>query len=353
MRKVILTSIIYLQIVTLFAQSDTIVYRDLRLDWKTIDSEGKLTNVGLAESEFIIFSLPSDAEGYLRLKSDNLSDVWINDQLAISQFFGTRLLSLDSIRANHGAQPRISIYQKNEEIDLQSDIIQIRGQNILWKPNSRQLDRHGQYFVMLIIMMVLIGGLFMKISPSIYSGFFKLLRIQGTSDVTSDLAGNENLLRNVFLAFFLSVIFYYLDPYLFIDAPDTLGGALIVWIVNGLVIFFFLFGKHILTLLISKLFGLKLAPFIQLNGQTSLLIISSSICLTFLAVDFSIDQAVESSWRTLAIGCVFLSILVLQVWAFLKLDKLFGGRKLMIFTYLCTTEMAPGFLALYWLGKLG
>ncbi|MFT7195877.1 MAG: hypothetical protein ACI83W_000226 [Marinoscillum sp.] len=353
MKKFLVTIIIYLQLVTLFAQSDTVVYHDLRLDWKTIDSDGKPTNTGLAESEFIIFNLPSDVEGYLRLKSDNLSDVWINDQLAISQFFGTRLLSLDSIRANHGAQPRVSVYQKNEEIDLQSEIVQIRGQNILWKPNSRQLDRHGQYFVMLIIIMVLIGGLFMRISPSIYSGFFKLLRIQGTSDVTSDLANNESLLRNIFLAFLLSVIFYYLNPNLFVDAAESFLGTLIVWICNGLIISFFLFGKHILTLGISKLFGFKLAPFVQINGQTSLLIISSSICLLLLALDFTSFHLIGSIASKLAIACVFLSVLMLQGWTFLKLDKLFGGRKLMIFSYLCTTEMAPGFLALYWLGKLG
>ncbi len=337
-----------------FAQSDTIVVRDLKLDWKTVDSEGKLDNKDLESSEIILFQIPEGTGQFLRISSPSSVDFWINDQLVFHDFSGTKVFFLSQLREKYGNLQRLSIYQKNGIAEVKSELIEVTNQSVLWNPNPRSFSKIDQVFLIQLLSTLLLAAVFYRVDPEIFYGYKSLLRLRKSGlDNTSELYTLTSVLKMIFLSVLIAISMSYFGLQIIGLEIVTITEGMFSWVGNFFFIFFLLSIKQFYAVLLSRVYGFRRAAILHLNGYSNLMIIAFLICVALLILDFSNPNSGDSAFKKLAVLTIGSAILLLQLWTFLKLDNQYSEKKLMIFTYLCTTEMAPGFLVLYWLDKIG
>ncbi|MFY0607937.1 MAG: DUF4271 domain-containing protein [Cyclobacteriaceae bacterium] len=337
-----------------YAQPDTIVVRDLKLDWKTVDAEGKLDNIDLESSEIILFGIPENTGQLLKISTTSSVDFWINDQLVTHNFIGSKVFRINELRKKYGTLERLSIYQKGGISDVTTQLIEVTNQRILWNPVPRSFSELEQLFLLQLLFLLFMSAIFYRIDSEIFKGYQSLLRIRKSGlDDTTELYTQTSVLKMIFLSVLIAISMSYFQLNVIRVEPNSLADGLVATGLNVVFVFILLLIKQFYALLLSKLYGFKRATILHLNGYSNLMMIAFIICLFLLLFDFCFATTSYSQFKWAAIFTITVAIVLIQLWTFLKLDNQYTEKKLMIFTYLCTTEMAPGFLVLFWLDKIG
>ncbi len=186
--------------------------------------------------------------------------------------------------------------------------------------------------------------------------FSNPLASRSSSDLSEFYTGFwdlENLMTTVVFSFLAAVQIIYMHeafsiwPYL-----NTLNDQyLIQWLFVSGVILLFLLIKYLFSLIMSLLMQTRILPNIQFQDFIQVFMWVSILSLGLFFVDLYLIKKTTDSLVNLT---YFLSITVLigfQLWLYFKFVKFYSHKKLLIISYLCTTEFFPVFLIIFWLVK--
>lgn len=332
---------------------DTLVLQDMKHAWTPLDQG--------AERFLIRFELPVlAANEALMIRSEEPVDIWINAQLGWHQFDSTLFLDASALAPFGTGSYWIQLFSSGgiEEDALVTRLIRIVSlprEEVAGSSSMRTADQAG-YLIILTILLLLLG---------IYRHFFPITFNQSiqnplshkirsfSADKTYVTFGSvDNLFSLFFFGGLATLIFGYLGYGLELWTEDSVGRTLTNWVLGSIVVSLVLIGKYVWARFVAFVYQFRGIPNIQVQDFvhffTLILLIGAGMSL----IDFSSTGHSGAGMENFIIYLMILSLIFFQVWFFLKFDKFHTHRKLMIFSYLCTTEFLPGFLAIYWLMKL-
>lgn len=126
---------------------------------------------------------------------------------------------------------------------------------------------------------------------------------------------------------------------------------LMQWLFISGVIFLFLIIKYLFTWLMSLLMQTKVLPNIQFQDFIQVFIWISIVSMGLFFVDLYLISKKNYSLANLAYVLSIIVLLSFQLWLYFKFVKFYSHKKLLIISYLCTTEILPVFLIIFWLVK--
>ncbi|MBR06121.1 MAG: hypothetical protein CMP48_00410 [Rickettsiales bacterium] len=345
----------------LFAQKDTVFIRDLEASWQTIDQPGVSVPYIQKREDIVFFEIPRLETGtILKLESSAYFDIWVNDQIFFSKFKGVQFIDLDSLSNNYVESPTITCYSPDwRDGDLRTTLYQVvdSGYDTMYGKLNQpgNLDRNTYLIVAGLIFLML--GMYRRFFPGTFSKSFNSPLSFKLRGLTSDenyqaFLSFDNLYALLTLGFMASFLSYYLG-YQMISlgiSPNWSRSVLTIMLV-ALIGSGMLLAKYLWSLLISGIFQFRELPNIQNQDLTHFLMLLTSGCLIISLIDFTFYNFYSEALRSVIVMLYVIMLVFFQFWMVLKLDKIYSHRKLMIISYLCTTEFLPGFIIILWLLK--
>lgn len=340
-----------------YPKQDTLVLQDLKHAWIAVEENGELAIFSESDpSNLIIFEVPEVKDNeILLIRSQEPVDIWINDQLLLHQFD-----SVWTIKAKETAGTAIRIFCKRA-IDpelLVTQILQIKDlpeYELLRITENKKSNLAGYFLVLTIIL--LLTGVYKRVFPITFSQASQNpLRYKIRSfNVEKSYVGFgtvDNFYSVLFFGALASLLFGYLDMGFELPENATVKSTLTQWLGGTMIVSLVIFGKFFWARLIAFIYQLKGISNIQVQDFVHFSTFVFLIGVGMSLIDFSLFGSVVPHIKNLITYLLIISVLFFQGWLFFKFDKFYSHRKLMIFSYLCTTEFLPGFLIIYWLTKM-
>lgn len=348
----------------LVGSSDTLVVEDLRWSWLTTTGEEEwVPATDLDGVDRIFFQLDSPyTEKKLRICARQPVDVWVDRQLLLqTKSSGCRFLDLDSLAGpGHPGTLKFTIVAGEELKGLSTELIAVT--EIERDEAHLLVEKRDTFFSDFYIMSALVILLLLGILKVTYPQKFSQLTRNPFSAkfTTSDMEDSysaffsfDNLFSIFLFGLLVSANLIYLSAKL--PLPIPLGSSfphmVMHWVWLGVVLAFIVALKYIFSSIISILFQVRSLPNIQVQDFVYLLTMVSLAAAAFIAVDFSFLRKDDLSLVQTVFVLTVIFIIIFQIWFYLKCVKLYSRKKLLIISYLCTTEIVPGFLAIYWFLK--
>ncbi len=163
----------------------------------------------------------------------------------------------------------------------------------------------------------------------------------------------DNLITTLMFSLITSVQIIYIHhelsvwPYL-----NTWGDQYFLqWLfVSGLV-FLMVLAKYIFSWIMAMLLQTRFLPNIQFQDFIQVFIWMSFVSLIMFFADLYIIGKTNFVLVNLAYLLLIVVLGAFQLWLYFKLVKFYSHKKLLIISYLCTTEFLPVFLIIFWLVK--
>lgn len=339
-------------------QTDTVELRDLSVTWIPVEADGSLEVLATRETREIVFDLTDEADraAFLVIESQQLIDVWINEHLISDQILKTTYWSMDSLRGVWGDSLRVTVYGAKGLADLKTRLVGIVPETVsAAMPLERMTDPFMNAYVFIVTLLMLLMALYRRLFPQAFSMSYRspltfTTRTSGSDQGYPNFASADNLFAVLFLASMTSLLLVYLRVTPFGMEPGyTMLSIIRFWISLMLMIVVIIGVKFMIGQIVTAVFELKDLANILIQDFIHFTILSVSLFLLVSMVDItSYDFQPITFISVIRYGLAIL-VLIYQVLIFLKVDKLLGYKKLMIFIYLCTTEFLFGFLIIYWL----
>ena len=343
------------------AQQDTVFIKDLSSAWQTFDDEGMSVPYFQKKSDIVFFELPSTEQGILlRIETKAAFDIWIADQVYLNNFVGTVDLNLDSLRNQYVETPSLTFYGKDwKEYELNTRLFQVipASDGILFGRISRNGNLDTTSYLLVLGFILGLAGVYRRYFGSSFSKAYGnplslKLRGLGPEDSYQSFLSLDSLFSLFFVGILGSLLSYYLgyqllslgiDPTWKVSVPSILA----VGLIGSLMIL----GKYLWSKLVGYIFQFKELPNIQNQDYTHFLILLTTLLLGLSIIDFTFFHFTSEKIKWVIVVLFVILLIFFQFWMILKFDKFYTHRKLMIFSYLCTTEFLPCFVIIFWLLK--
>lgn len=361
MRQSILIIILCCTGFVIKAAKDTLVTQDLRHIWLSVDGSGQVRPYTRdLNAELIFFELPhAESREYLLLQSGKPVDVWLNDQLILFHFDSTLVLDVDSLWDSTAGRLKFKIFAKGG-IDETLVATKVRIGNYLEADltvSKRAYSIKDDLYVVLLTLILLLAGIFRRYFPFTYRHCIQnplSSKVRSMSaDRDYDSFGSVDNLYSIFFLGAVSAVFFL---YLEFDVPMFLGTSILSglanWFTIALLIAVAILIKYLWTRVIAALYQFRGISNIQVQDFIRFFTLVTLMGTILTLLDFSLINSSSGWFRDLTVYLMLFALLFFQFWFFRKFDKSYSHKKLMIFSYLCTTEFLPGFLAIYWLVKM-
>lgn len=343
------------------AIEDTLFIQNLRHMWISIDARGNMAPYTADKYPELIFFEITEPEqhGDLLLQSQKPVDVWLNNKLIFYKFDSSAVLDLDSLFEEEKGQLKFKIFSAggiDESLVTRKILIGKSLQEDYVNVSQRERTGINDLYILILSILLLMTGIFKRFFPGTFRHSIQNPLSFKVRSASADRYESFGSIDNLYSVFFLGAIttlfFLYLGYDVILIPGKGVVTGLINWLVVSLAISLGIGLKYLWTKLICVLFQFREIPGIQLQDfiRFFTLVILIGTCLTLL--DFSFFNSTTEWFRDLTVYLVLFSLLFFQVWFFRKFDNFYSHKKLMIFSYLCTTEFLPGFLAIYWLVKM-
>lgn len=338
---------------------DTLVIQNLRHMWVEVDSKGNLTPYTSGNSpELIFFELStSEQQDYLLLKSKKKVDVWLNNELILLQFDSAVTLDLDSLFKEKGDNLRFKLFSAGG-IDQSLVTKKIRIGNFtetdLITLKERQKSEANDLYLITLSIILLLTGIFRRYFPLVFYQSIRnpLSRTASTKRTYDSFASADNLYSIFFFGAISTLFFAYLGYNVVLFSGSGVIHGLFNWLISTFVVVGVIVLKYLWTKFISLLYQYRETPNIQTQDFIRFFTLIMLLGTLFTLIDFSLFGSGSGWFRDMTLYIVLLALVFFQIWLFRKFDKHYSHKKLMIISYLCTTEFLPGFLAVYWLVKM-
>ncbi|MEQ8238035.1 MAG: DUF4271 domain-containing protein [Cyclobacteriaceae bacterium] len=329
----------------------------LKYHWFQKKGEVFIPVLGEIESNAIYLFITKNESGTIEICNEDEYDVWIDNQLIFAEIKSgcIQIESSKFLELNDADTSYLRISSSNLSRLSTSLISQENSKNGVLVSRTEGDWLHDFLMVYTVIVLVL-GALYRQ---SFYLKFRKSLRNPFNFKIRAVVAQNsyskfispDNLFALLFLSLFLSGLLLVINAELglFNIPQENLFSAISFWLMLSLAFFLFCIAKYFVALLLAKVFNLRNFPNIQVQDFIHFMTFVSGITFVLVLIDFSFNSVADQFFLDSARFLVIVAILFFQLWFFLKFVKYYSHRKLLIISYLCTTEFLPGFMAAYWL----
>jgi len=305
----------------------------------------------------IYLFITENESGTIEICNDDAYDIWIDNQLIFAevksgciQIEASKFLDVNNadtayLRISSSNLSRLSTSLISQDLSKGGVLV------------SRTEGNWLHDFLMVYTVIMLVAGamyrqsFYLKFRKSLRNPFnFKIRGVVSQSSYSKFLS-QDNLFALSFLSLFLSGLLLVINAELglFNIPQENLFSAILFWLTLSLAFFVFCIAKYVVALILAKVFNLRNFPNIQVQDFIHFMTFVSGITFVLVLVDFSFNSVAEQFFLDSARVLVIVAILFFQLWFFLKFVKYYSHRKLLIISYLCTTEFLPGFMAAYWL----
>lgn len=350
--------ILFIQLIVFMARAqDTIVVQDLRHAWVSMDKQGELmTYMPDTKTKVVFFQLPEDLQVgyYLKLQGLRPLDVWMNNQLILHQLdsavFFTKLLATDHFK----------IYSESGISDaLVTQILKIRptGQAVDETISEKKSQWKDEYYLILLTVMLLLAGIYRRFFPvtfnqSVRNPLSYKIRSISADQTYVNFGSVDNLFSIFYFSALITFLFTILGYDLLFNKSEAFVYGLVNWLMTSLLISLIILIKFLWTKMIASLYQIRELPNIQTQDFVHFFTLIATGGLLISLIDFAVYDSSAGFLKDFIRYLAVASLLFFQFWLFFKFDKFSSFRKLMIISYLCTTEFLPGFLVIYWLTKM-
>lgn len=343
------------------AQQDTIVVVDYTKVMIATNPDGEVYPITSLDNEqqvgFFINGMP---EGTVRICHPEELFMWVDGRL-FDTFKGCSYYNPEELFSKKKSDTLyVSFSTKNSLADLECELVIFEELHVVREEVAlpREIRNEFNEFVILSLLLILT---FLGVIVSNYPGRISYLlqrsftfKLSAYEFINTDFFSAQSMyllsffsLSVAFTGLYLDVL---LDNHLF-GNPETTNGFIWQWLQLSIVVFFLFLAKWVVISFVALLFkfrGLKnFQLFDFLNFNTFLLV----PILLILVSDFIINGPGES-WIGQDFFIVFPIIVILfVVWFTFKFVTNSPRKKLMIFSYLCATEIIPVILLMGWFYK--
>lgn len=339
------------------ATLDTLVVRDLSLGWKSMDGDGRIVDYIPEKSRIVTFVVPPGREDEIfTIFSNSPLDIWFGDQLVFPSFTGKYVAPLDSLQALDSAFS-VTVYGRHgiDKNALSTYVETVKPLLVSSLELSRSTSAYVTNLSIMLTVLVILLGIYKHYFPMGFRYTFKSpvsIRLKGISSEENytGFFGQDNLYGILYLSFATSFILFYLkkNPLLDFTRFTQIEGVWL-WLSVSLLIITWLVAKYLFSWLTALIFDWKPIPDIQNQDYVRFLSMIAMLSMAILLLDFTLFGSgsilLFHTAQYLWVG----GFIFIVFWQYLKLDTYYSHRKIMIIAYLCTTEMLPAFLVIYWL----
>ncbi len=285
-------------------------------------------------------------------------DLWINNQLYYRKLPKgcEKYLKADLIKFAGTDSVTLSVSYERYA-DLQAFLIADNGES-----NGTQLQVRSRnllsHFYLLALMVILIMTAILKyVFPNKFSWLMSNpLASRSSLDQDELYTGFwhlENLFTSLIFSLFVSLQIIYLHQELNVwSYLNTWNDQYVTqWLFIAGLIFGLLFAKYIYSWLMSRLLQARILPNIQFQDFIQIFIWLSFVIIGLFFIDLYLIPDTRLVLADLAYLLLIGGLIAFQLWLYFKFVKYYSHKKLLIISYLCTTEILPVFLIIFWLVK--
>jgi len=313
--------------------------------------------IGDVLGDVVYFYVLAKSQNEIEICNEDAFSVWVNNQLVFAQIdTGCVKINQNEQLSNFGDTVFYRINSENlsrlstnlviNEPEKEEEVLQPRVE-------SQWLND----FIMIFMSFMLVLSAFyrqsfnLKFRRALRNPFNFKIRGVVAKDNYGKFLSVDNLFALGFLSFFLAGLLLIINTELglFKSNQETLLSALGFWLIASFAFFAFCFIKYVVASALSITFDLQAFPNIQIQDFIHFMTFTSGITFILVFLDYSFEAISSNLFLNLARLVVIFGILFFQFWFYLKFVKYYSHRKLLIISYLCTTEFLPGFIAAYWL----
>lgn len=123
------------------------------------------------------------------------------------------------------------------------------------------------------------------------------------------------------------------------------------WLFISGMVFLLILGKYIFSWIMARLLQARFLPNIQFQDFIQVFIWMSFVSLILFFADLYVIGKTDFVLVNVAYLLLIIVLCAFQLWLYFKFVKFYSHKKLLIISYLCTTEFLPVFLIIFWLVK--
>lgn len=326
--------------------------KNLTDDWK-IYADGRFQSYQIGQKvQSIYFEIrPTEHPDYLFINSKIAFSLFLNGQLLVSVANGQQVkLNVDSLFKFHKSY-LFSIYSSQSITDGSISTQLVTPKLSIAETDLQKRPQPSLDFSVIAALSLLISFAFLlKTNPVLMVDYLDPIRTFFVKERQGILTFNRiTAASNIFFYILTSFFISFLILSWFAGSPqmpsldishDTVGQALLKWILGALIVFGLLAIKFLSLAIFSSAFRLKGGFYIHFyNFMRILILMSILFALLFLAAH--ILHTPQNSYAQFAYYLIAITIVSWLVVAYLKLLTNSSFTFLHLFFYLCVTEIIP------------
>lgn len=343
------------------SQSDTIVIHDFT---KVMIETNKANNIipitSLGSVNQAGFFLNEQPNGYVRFCNDEVSSIWVNGRL-VASFSGCEIYNpIDWFSEGQTDTLFVSIYAESGLANLECELIVFESLQIIKDdPKSPRMirDIYAEFSLICSIVLIFLIGFYVINNQTRVNYLFQKsfsLKISSYEFVNTGFLSSSSIQLIILFSLLASFLSIHLDQLLglgYFTIDTSLTQVALTWLSLSLATFSFFLLKWVLVNAISRLFKFRGIPNFQLfdflNFSTLFCVLIFSISIVdYVANPRNITWLKEGFIMTLPIA-----LLTFIFWFSIKFLNNTTRKKLLIFSYLCATEIIPAIIIFGWFFK--
>lgn len=333
---------------------DTIVIEDLRYSWIQLDNAGMSPAGNPSSLNLIAFLLNQNQGSLLKICNDEPIDIWVNMKMIENEVSACIVLDLDSLEelmqtdsmffhvTSHKGLSKLSTevltvvnrLDESVEISLRSD------------------ENFSNFYIISSLLLLLSIGFVRKFYRKRFVNIFlNPFKARGSTidEYYSDFFRAENISFICMFSLLVSLFIQYLE---ISNYQINLGSAEVFdFVVSHGIKFGFVLGfilsKHLLGVIVSSVFNLRSIS--NIHNQDFLNYFFWIFVIAFVGSisEFSIGYIGAWSIAKYLVYIITFMTVLFQFGIYMKMSKIISAKKILIISYLCTTEFIPGFILIY------
>lgn len=286
-------------------------------------------------------------------------DVWINNKLYFRELpRGCDKFRVFDLREQVGMDSLILSVSYDRYTQLSASLlVSSNHSDNLAIPRDKNLDSLTEFYLQALLIILMVAAALKYAFPAKFAWVLSNpLASRSASDIEEFYKGFwhiENLITTLIFALIAAVQIIYIHhelsiwPYL-----NTWGNQYFSqWLFISGIVFLMVLAKYIFSRLMAMLLQTRFLPNIQYQDFIQIFIWLSFASLGLFFADLFIIKNTGFVLVNLAYLLLILVLGAFQLWLYFKFVKFYSHKKLLIISYLCTTEFLPVFLIIFWLVK--
>ena len=345
---------------SLHAQIDTVVLKDYAKVLITTDQNGHIQPVtNLAEVNRAGFFLNEVPEGTIRVCNENELFIWVEGGLISSIIDCTTIEPISLFKFSESDTIFVSFSSSKFE-GFKCELISYERFKVFKEEVSRPREARRalhEFNIILIIIILAIFGIYAASFPNRLKFFVsKTFSLKSSSYqfINTSFFASSNLFLMLIISTTVAFEIIYVNSKVnfgIYEEPSDMIGYLGLCLKITLWIIGFYLSKRVLILIMSSLFKMRklkdwqLFDLLNFSGYFILIL----FCITLW--DFIFKSSGESWIHTYFFYYFIIVLILFELWFIIKFVINSSYQKLLIFSYLCATEIIPTILVVGWFFK--